>query len=144
MDGFYDFAEPFLCDLYELKAVAKSILDPFEDKLQLFESEDEDIRNFITRHKVEPAGAGECIFSDYSEGDCLYCYLNFDGINMVLHQEGIKGLGEWYGTDDFIIDARIALKKFGLEKPDELYPYLKEHYNTRDCLSRIREFLTGS
>ena len=22
--------------------------------------------------------------------------------------------------------------------------YLKEHYNTRDCLSRIREFLAGS
>jgi hypothetical protein len=61
-----------------------------------------------------------------------------------LTQEGVNDTELNYDDDYFEFDARIALKKFGLEKPDELYPYLKEHYNTRDCLSRIREFLTGS
>lgn len=144
LDGLYDFAEPFLCDLYELKSVAKSILDPFEDKLQLFESEDEEIRNFVARHQINPAGAGEEIFSDYSKNDFFHCVLNFDGPYMYLYQEGTKRYEEWYDIDKFKFDARIALKKFGLEKPEELFPYLKEHYNSRDCLSRIREFLTGS
>lgn len=144
LDGLGEFSEPFLCDLYELKSVAKSILDPFEDKLQLFESEDEKLKRFVRKRQIDPAGSGEDVFFEYSEDDHFHCVLNFDGPYMILDQEGIKGFDEWYDTDEFKFDARIALRKFGLENPDELYPYLKEHYNTRDCLSRIREFLAGS
>jgi hypothetical protein len=143
LDGIGDFKEPFLCDMYELKGVVKSILDPFEDKLMLFESNDEEIKNFIIRNQIVPVGAGEEIYSEYSEDDSYHCVLNFNGPYMVLDQEGIKDSGEWHDTDYFKFDARIALKKFGLEKPDELFPYLKEHYATRDCLSRIRESLTN-
>ena len=143
LDGIGDFKEPFLCDMYELKGVVKSILDPFEDKLMLFESNDEEIKKFIIRNQIVPVGAGEEIYSEYSEDDSYHCVLNFNGPYMVLDQEGIRDSGEWHDTDYFKFDARIALKKFGLEKPDELFPYLKEHYATRDCLSRIRESLTN-
>lgn len=143
LDGIGDYKEPFLCDLYELKVVVKSILDPFEDKLQLFESDDEGITKFVTSNQICPAGAGEEIYSEYSENDSYHCVLNFNGPYMILDQEGIKDSGEWHDTDYFKYDARIALKKFGLEKPEELFPYLKKHYNSRDCLSSIRKFLTG-
>ena len=143
LDGIGDFKEPFLCDMYELKGVVKSILDPFEDKLMLFESNDEEIKKFIIRNQIVPVGAGEEIYSEYSEDDSYHCVLNFNGPYMVLDQEGLKDSGEWHDTDYFKFDARIALKKFGLEKPDELFPYLKEHYATLDCLSRIRESLTN-
>ena len=143
LDGIGDYKEPFLCDLYELKVVVKSILDPFEDKLQLFESDDEGITKFVTCNQICPAGAGEEIYSEYSENDSYHCVLNFNGPYMILDQEGIKDSGEWHDTDYFKYDARIALKKFGLEKPEELFPYLKKHYNSRDCLSSIRKFLTG-
>jgi len=144
LDGVWDYQEPFLCDLYELKVVVKSILDPFEDKLQLFESDDEGIAKFVTRNQICPPGAGEEIYSEYSEGDSYHCVLNFSGPYMVLTQEGVTGDGDWHDTDFLKFDARIVMKKFGLEKPEELFPYLKEHYCSRDCLSRIREFLNCS
>lgn len=144
LDGIGIFAEPFLCDLYELKSVARSILDPFEDKLQLFESEDEDLLRFVIKRQIEPVGAGEEIFSEYTEDDRFHCVLNFEGPYMLLTQEGIKGFDDWYDVDSFKYDARVALKKFGLEKPDELFTYLKAHYNFRECLSRIREFLENN
>ena len=142
LDGIGDFKEPFLCDLYELKLVVRSILDPFEDKLMLFESDDDDIKKFVIRNQITPAGDGEEIYSEYSEDDIYHCVLNFDGPYMILHQEGVKGIGVWHDTDYFKFDARIALKIFGLEKPEELFPYLKEHFCSRDCLSRIRDFLS--
>lgn len=144
LDGIGDFTEPFLCDLYELKDVVKSILNPFEDKLQLFDSTNEDIKEFVIRHQIGIIGEGEEIYSEYKDHDCYHCVLNFEGKSIALTQEGVNDTELNYDDDYFEFDARIALKKFGLEKPDELYPYLKEHYNTRDCLSRIREFLTGS
>ena len=144
LDGICDYKEPFLCDLYELKNVVKSILDPFENKLQLFESNDEEIKEFVIKHQIEIIGDGEEIYSENTETDSYHCVLNFCGPYMTLTQEGITGDGEWHDTDYFKYDARIALKKFGLEKPEELFPYLKEHYSSHDCLSRIRKFLNRS
>ena len=53
LDGIGEFTAPFLCDLYELKNVVKSILNPFEDKLQLFDSNDEEIKGFVIRNQIE-------------------------------------------------------------------------------------------
>ena len=144
MDGVCEFREPFICDLFELKSVVKSILDPFEDKLHLFESENEDIRKYVRQHQVDPDGAGEEIYVEKKEGDSYHCVLNFDGPYMILHQEGANFSGDdvgLYDEDEFRFDARIALKKFGLEKPEKLFQYLKENFATHDCLSRVREFL---
>lgn len=143
LDGIGEFTAPFLCDLYELKNVVKSILNPFEDKLQLFDSNDEEIKGFVIRNQIEITGDGEEIYSEYSNDDSFHCVLNFMGPYLALTQEGVTIDGDWHDTDYFKFDARIALKKFGLEKPEELFPYLKEHYSSRDCLSRIRKFLTG-
>ena len=44
--------DPFVCDFYELKNVVKSILDPFNDVLHLFESEVEEIKKFAIKHQI--------------------------------------------------------------------------------------------
>lgn len=144
LDGIGDFSEPFLCDLYELKSVVKSILDPFEDKLHLFKSEDEELKRFVTKRQIDPPGAGGEIYSESSKNDCFHCVLNFEGPYMILTQEGIRGFDDWYDVDSFKYDARVALKKFGLEKPEELFSYLRDHYYSRSCLSKVREFLENA
>ena len=45
---------PFACEMVELKDSVKSILDPFIDCLNLYNSEDENIKKFVTIHEIVP------------------------------------------------------------------------------------------
>ena len=52
-DNQCEMPKPFLCDLDEIKSVSRSILNPAEDILQLFESEDDTLKQFALSHQIE-------------------------------------------------------------------------------------------
>ena len=51
-DNMFEMSEPFICELDELKSIARSILDPSQDSLHLFSSDDIRILAFLKGHKI--------------------------------------------------------------------------------------------
>lgn len=140
MDYQFDLPNPFVCDMCELKHAAKDILDPFTDVLHLFESEDEEIRKFVIEHQIVENDNDE-IFEEHKENDSFHVIAYIESKELVLKQEGVINdgfTGEWHDCDRLIIDAQYVMDKFGLEKPGQLIPYLKEHFGTRDAISQLR------
>ena len=140
MDYQFDLPNPFVCDMCELKHAAKDILDPFTDVLHLFESEDEEIRKFVIEHQIVENDNDE-IFEEHKENDSFHVIAYIESKELVLKQEGVINdgfAGEWHDCDRLIIDAQYVMDKFGLEKPGQLIPYLKEHFGTRDAISQLR------
>ena len=35
------------------------------------------------------------------------------------------------------------MEKYGLDAPEDIYPYFKEHYNKADALEQLRKELLG-
>ena len=130
--------EPFVCDMYELKNAAKSILDPFTDVLQLFESEDEELRKFVIEHQIVDNENDE-IYKEDRENNTFHIIATIIGKELRLMQEGVINGDIWHDCDIFIISAQEMMDKFGIEKAGQLIPYLKEHYGTRDAISQLRD-----
>ena len=51
-DNQFETSVPFICELDELKSIARSILDPSQDCLHLFSSDDIRILAFLKGHKI--------------------------------------------------------------------------------------------
>ena len=131
---------PFIVEMPALKEACENILNPFKDILGIFHSEDKDVRYFATQHQIVPE-TGE-IFSS-NDGDSFHVVMNFFGTEVNFHQEGVTKDFQWHDIDDFSVEASEIMKKFSLETPQEIYPYLKEHYNNKDCFYQLHKEFNG-
>jgi hypothetical protein len=43
----------------------------------------------------------------------------------------------------FTVDASVVMEKYGLDAPEDIYPYFKEHYHKADALEQLRKELLG-
>ena len=133
--------EPFVCEMCELKEAVINILNPFKDVLHIFDSTNKDIKKFAIKHQILGNSYDE-IFNETTDNDNFQVEAYFEGKILVISQYGhIFGgaFGTSHDLDEIRIDAQEVMNKFGLEKPEHIIPYIKEHYATRDCLKLIRK-----
>lgn len=57
MDYEIENVNPFICEMTDIRKVAESILNPSVDALGLFESSDEDLKEFARKHQIVPSKA---------------------------------------------------------------------------------------
>ena len=133
--------KPFVCEMCELKEAVNNILNPFKDVLNIFDSQNKDIKKFAIKHQITENSNDE-IFDETTDNDNFHVEAYFKGKILVLSQYGyiFGGLfGTYHDKDEFRIDAQKVMNKFGLEKPGQIIPYIKEHYGTRDAISQLRD-----
>lgn len=135
---------PFICDMYEMKLQVQSMLNPFEDSLGLFKSEDEELKRFLDRHRIVPDY--EELYTEEREEGTYRSLAYVAGSSCHIHQDLLVDNKEWIPffkvgipQDHFEFDLRKIKYKLGLEEYEEIIPYLKEHFSQADCLSKIRE-----
>lgn len=140
MDFQFEDWNPSVIDMSELKEICERILNPFKDVLQLFKSNDKELVDFAIRHKIVPDYDNE-IYADLGTGS-FHCYLYFNGTRLEIRQEGYNSeTNKFYNVESFSIEGKVLMDKFSLESPKEILPYLKKHFNTPDCLARIKKEL---
>jgi hypothetical protein len=138
LDNQFENWNPYIADMSELKDICDQILNPFKDVLQLFNSDNKDFANFALRHQIVPDYENE-IYADLGT-DSFHCLLNFHGTRIDFYQEGYNSETEdFHDVESFSIEGKELMDKFSLESPKEILPYLKDHFSTPDCLSRIKK-----
>lgn len=135
-DGLFECHTPFVCEMTELKDCVGSVLNPFKDVLGLFESTDKTLRGFVRRNQIVPE-TGE-LYCCCDDADWFHVLVNFEGTNVSISQEGITSEGQFHDTDEFVVPAAVIMQCFSIDQPEGIFPYLKEHYNTRDCFGQLR------
>ena len=152
-DFLFENCNPFVCDMVEQKEICENILNPFKDILGLFDCKNESIRKFVENHQIVP----ECISpetngeneiyarEDNQSLDSYHVLMHFIGRKILISQEGMTGTSHrFFDVDSFIIDSADIIKKYGLNSPEEIFPYLKANFNSPDCFNRLyKEFHTA-
>ena len=133
MDFMFENWEPFVADMKELKEVCEKILNPFKDTLSLFECENPVIKTFVLRHQIVPKYG---LFNEYQT------HMHFEGRKIVVSNEQYTDNSSG-SFESFTIDASVVMKKYGLDTPEEIHPYFKEHYNKVGALEQLRKELLG-
>ena len=140
MDYQFENCHPYIADMSELKDICDQILNPYKDVLQLFNSENKDLADFAFQHQIVSDDENE-IYADLGT-DSFHCILNFHGTRLDFLQEGYNSeTEESHDVESFSVDGRVLMEKFSLQSPKEILPYLKQHFNSPDCLARIKKEL---
>lgn len=138
-EGSHLVKDPFLVDMVELSLDAESILNPFVDVLGLF-NEGSPFRDFAVRNQVGPVYGVHDIYSMFTKEGHHHVIMRFVGRKVVIEQiASIPNINEAY----FEVDAKTIMDKYGLNTPEEIYPYLKEHFNRKNCFKVLRKDLFG-
>lgn len=139
-EGSHLVKDPFLVDMVELSLDAESILNPFVDVLGLFCSYDSSLKDFAIRNQVGPASCVGDIYSKFTKEGHHHVIMRFVGTKVIIEQiSTIPKIKNAY----FEVDARNIMNKYGLNTPEEIYPYLKEHFNRKNCYKVLRNDLSG-
>lgn len=138
--GFmYENYNPFLIEMTEIKEIATSILNPFKDVLNLFSSTDPDIRHFA-HTKYFGVKEGEIHTSSTASKICN-TYMHFKGTKVVFTHYEIYDDIESDNLSEISLETSVILEILNLKEPNDIYPYMVEHFNTPDSFDRIKETL---
>ena len=135
-DTLLESYTPFVFELSELKDCVDSILNPFRDALGLFGSDDETLRDFVLNNQIVPESV--TLYSSYNDDDAYHVFVHFRGTNVSISQKGSTSDGRFHDTDEFQVAAATIMQRFSIEQPEGIFPFLREHYNTRDSFARLR------
>ena len=130
---------PFIVDMTELKYACESIMNPFKDVIGIFKYEDKDIKNFTRRYQIVPDLDDHQIYFEVNGDNAFHVLMHFEGTKVRVSQEGHDV--DFFGFNEILVEAEDLMKAFALESPEEIFPYLKEHFGNRDCLKQLREVL---
>ena len=139
---YLDKKNPFFINLSEHKHVVKSILDPYEDSLGLFHSEDSELKNFAIRHQIVPSSFNLFHKETHQSGSCFK-----ESITCSFHETKLT-FEKRYGTlarecetkkESFDVDAQTLMQKFSVSTPLALKHYLQEHYNNENAFELLAE-----
>lgn len=136
---------PFIIEMSELKTVCNEILNPFIDKLKLFSSDDESLKNIVIKQQIIPGCKNYSEFYHSFELNYRYSYhasVKFEGKDLMFLDEAMQD-GDFVGLDRFKVDVGDVMCRFSLAKPCEILQYLKDHYKGKECLQQVRKDLQG-
>lgn len=137
----------YIADMYEQKSVCESILNPFKDIIGIFNSKDDRTKKFAINHQLVPeCGELNELYVNYEDHgkDSFHVLMHYEGTKIIISQEGITRIkANFHDIDSFTIDAYDVMKKYSLEKPEDIYPFLKEKCNSIDCFYTLRKELTN-
>lgn len=136
-NGLFENTEPTVYDFYELKCVCDCILNPFKDILNLFDSTNKMIRDFALAYQVVPT---EGVFYFESNDEFIRNLgIKYEGTSVVFWQHNIcrQDIDD-ADYDEFSVDVKYIVKKFGLSGPDDIFAYLKENYSFVSGYERLK------
>lgn len=145
MDYQFENRSSYIADMYEHKSICESILNPFKDILDIFNSNDDHIRKFAINHQLVPeCGEQNELYANYEDhgNDSFHVLMHYEGTKIIISQEGMTRIkANFHDLDRFTIDAYDVMKKYSLEKPEDIYPYLKQKCNNANCFYMLRKDL---
>jgi hypothetical protein len=127
--------------MIEHKEICEKILNPFKDVLGLFKSKDSNIKEFALCHQLVPeCGRFNEIYINCEGHDVFHVQMHFIGTNICFSQEGVTTIrNNFHDVESFTVVAKDVMERFKLETPEDIYPYINEHYNTPDSFYRIKK-----
>lgn len=131
-------AHPFILDMTEIKSVAARILNPFEDILGLFKSDDEDIKEFLLQNQLIDGESNSYDFETVDEEDGttqLTMTAKFVGTDIEFAESFADD------AERFIVSALDMQKRFNLATPQDIFPFVRCHYNRTDGFRNLRKDL---
>lgn len=144
MDYLFENSNSYIADMHEHKYICESILNPFKDILGIFNSNDDRTKTFAINHQLVPEGNE--LYTNYEDhgDDLFHVLMHYKGTRIIISQEGVTRItANFHDLDSFTIDANDVMKKYSLEKPEDIYPYLKQKCNNIDCFYMLRKELTN-
>ena len=70
--------------------------------------------------------------------------MHFVGRKIQITQSGITLMSHrFHDNDSFKVEAADIMKKYGLNSPEEIFPYLRENFNSPDCFYRLHQDLVN-
>lgn len=136
---------PFIVEMTELKSVCERILNPFVDDLGLFSTEDNILKETAIRQQIIPGCPdNDEIYHCYDNHlkNTYQAFVHFKGKELLFYEESREDC-KYVGLDKFKVNTSELLKRFMLEVPEDIIPYLKEHYQSKNCLQQLRNDLQG-
>lgn len=142
VDLVCDNTYPFLVEMEELKSIAKSILNPFEDILNLTQSTDNLIRTFADCHKIGiKYGEIHCSTDDF-ESRFLTLYFENTIACFKLETLPLHNFSDFFPktkTCYFKVATHNIIEHFNLKGPNDIYKYIVEHFNTPNGFEQLKE-----
>lgn len=135
-DGYGDNFYTFAIELKELKNAVERILNPFIDQIGIFNCDNESYQTFAHRHQIIP---GDENFSGIYSSNVLTVSLSFEGTKIVFSKGEHKDFESKYVS--FSVNAYDVIKKFSLKGPQDIIPYIKDHYNIENCYETLKRDL---
>lgn len=135
-----DNSSPFILDMTEIKSIAARILDPFVDLLGLFKSEDEDIKAFLLENQLIGGEPSSYDFEAVEEEDGsthLMMTAKFVGTDI----EFAKSFAD--DAERFTVSAFDVMKRFHLDTPQDIFPFVRCYYNWIEGFHNLRKDLMG-
>ncbi len=141
VDYKYENWNFYIADMIEHKEICEKILNPFKDVLGLFKSKDSNIKEFALCHQLVPeCGRFNEIYINCEGHDVFHVQMHFIGTNICFSQEGVTTIrNNFHDVESFTVVAKDVMERFKLETPEDIYPYINEHYNTPDSFYRIKK-----
>ena len=136
---------PFIVEMPELKSVCESILNPFVDKLGLFTCNNENLKSVAIKQQIIPGYNGEYMICYVLDHHTSYQYdasIKFLGTDIMFYDQKMQH-SDFIGLDHFTVNSYDVMKRFSLDEPKDIMPYLKAHYQGKDVLKQIRKDLDG-
>lgn len=133
-------ASPFILDMTEIKYVAARILNPFEDILGLFSSDDQSIKDFLAENQLIGGEPSEFDFEVVDEEDGsthLMMTAKFIGTDI----EFAESFSD--DAERFTVSAFDVMKKFGISEPQDIFSYIRFCGNWTYGFRNFRKDLIG-
>ncbi len=134
----FENTEPTVYDFHELKCICDSILNPFKDILNLFDSTNKEIRDFALAYQVE---AADDVFYFESNDEFVRSFgIKYEGTSVVFWQHNICRLDiADTNYDEFSVDANAVIKKFELSGLEDIFAYLKEKFSSVSGYEKLKK-----
>lgn len=145
IDFIGDSDKPFIVEMTEFREACENVLNPFKDTLKLFDDKNESIERFVDRFKIIPGGEDWCtLYEEVDNDSILSIRAFFEGTNIEILHEIIPNtpLGVINSKKrTFTTSAKNIMKRFSIEKVEDIFPYLQKNYNFKNCFEILKKDL---
>ena len=129
----------FAVDMIELKSVCETILNPIKDVIGAFKSDDRYIRELVISNQISPGIRDKEIFSYGDDDFCGHIYMHIQGKHVRITQTESWCYGGFGNEAAFIVDTAEIMEVLSLNSPEEIFPYLKEHFANENIMQQLKE-----
>lgn len=144
--GLCDFYKTFSVEMIEVSDAVDAIMNPMKNELGLFDSQDDEVRQFMERYAIGPCACD--LYEDREDDYYFHVFINFRGYKLYVEHNKLTWPDipflDYSDESCLVVDANMLCKHLQLSNYDELCEYLKENFNKYSAVNDLRKFLAAN